>query len=1776
MADYRLIERIHEGRRTRILRVRRQGLDRPLVLKVLKDALPPPELQARFRYEHELTRKLGTTVAGVLAAGELVRQEHALAMELDDVGAVALRTAIDRLGPALGDPLLAAKLAAALARTVAALHRARVIHKNVNPDNVLVDVRGQRLWVIDFGIATELDQENVTPLAEELDDVSLHHLAPEQTGRINRPIDHRTDLYGLGATLFHLFAGRAPFDDPACPQDDVGLIHAHIAARPPALTDLAPAVPQLLADIVARLLEKDAGDRYQSAHGLDVDLQRCAEAMAGGDTAPDFPLGTADRSDRLAPPKRLYGRSEDVTTLLQAFAGAAKGGFDVVLVGGYSGIGKSSLVGELQRPAALAGGDFVAGKFEAHRVDRPYAAFVQALQQLLARRLAAPKEQIERLAGAVQAAVGGSGGVLVELVPEAELLLGTQPPPGPLAGEAAEERFGHAFERFLAALATRETPVVLFLDDLQWADGPSLVLLRRLARSDGLRHLLVVGAYRDNEVGPAHPLALTIERIEAARGTPLARLHLRELAAAEVHRLIDETLRHTAESTDGLAGLCVAKTGGNPFFLQQFLRAAVDDGDLAFDADVGVWRWDLAALAARPHTDNVVDLVTARLRRLPRRSLEVLKLAACLGAEVAFDRLQHLHDDGGRSAGMLSRALWPLLRRGFLLPVTGGYRAVWDDVAEPLAIHLRYRFLHDRVQQAAYALLDEAERKALHRRIGGWLQARIGPNSPNRDWFDLVAHLNVARGDLEDAAARLELAAANLEAGKRAKAAAAFATADTQLRVGLELLPEAAWADAYALALELHLHAAEAAYLVRDFAQMDRLAAVVQARATTLVDRVRMREIELRALIAQDRRQEAIGLALPLLAELGEAMPAQPLPEDYGHAFARTAAAIDGRAPAALATLPAMSAPAPLAAMRITNLIFSAAYFAAPQLMPLIIAKLVELSARHGNAPESAFGYAVYGLHLCAFADDIDTGYAFGQLAQALLERSESAALRARTLFIGTIGVTHWKEPLQATLEPLLRAYEAGLESGDIEYATHALMIHNQALLAVGFDLDRLAARMAGQRPAIVAAKEDAALSLFSIYQQVVANWRGLADVATELRGEWYDETTMPAEHRRINDRTALFHFHHHKTVLGYAFGDVAGATAAAVEARSFLDGAVGVHQVPAFHVYETLVLLAGELDEEALARVAANQARIRHWAEHAPANLLHRWHWVEAERHWRAGAPLQAMDHFEQAGSLAREHGVPHEEALIHERHGQFWLDRGNATVARVYLERAAHCYRLWGAKAKLRQLAERFPDWLSEATPDRASTLATSVDVTTLVKAGEAIAGAGALDEVLGRMMRVLMQNAGAARGLIVLQRQGRDVAAALAEAGGEAVTILRNLAIDDLDDQAAATPLCAEILRLVLRTRRTVVLDDAQAAGGYERNAYVARHGLKSLLCMPLGHQGELSAFLYLENPHTPAVFDAARLELLQLLSGQMAVLIDNAHFYDDLMHLNRAYERFVPREFLAHLGRASIVDVALGDQVAADMTVLFLDIRNFTGLSERLSPEATFRFINTFLRLVEPAVGRHRGFVDKYTGDGLMALFTDADDALRAANDILRALDATAPSGIVVDGHRIEVGLGLHSGLLMLGTIGGETRMDGTVIAAAVNLASRIEKLNKVYGTRVLVSEATRAKLRTPGAYCLRSIARVRARADLDLVLFEAFDADPAEQVRLKRASEPLLVAALDACSRGELPAAAARFREVLAANRADSVALAHLRELAGRMQTSPPNESVDCVAVVSGT
>lgn len=1757
---YEMGDLLSDGDQTTIVRAVRHSDGQSVVLKILKDDFPTPAKLARFRYEFELTKRLD--VDGLIKAYDLLHHGRSLAMVMEDIGGCALDLLIEKQGPALGNLEEALTLAIEITASLARLHHADVTHHEIHPGNILIAPENGTVRLIDLGRATELSEETSDMINPNLLEAALSHMAPEQTGRMNRTVDQRADLYSLGGTLYSLFSGRAPFDADEQPLDALGVIHAHIARMPKPLSQRMPELPDMLSIIVEKLMQKDAEDRYQSAYGVEADLRTCLKQLKTEGCIAAFEPAKTDRSNRLSIPEQLYGREAEVEHLMQSFQRVSKGATEIVLVSGYAGIGKSMLVNEVQQPIAAHHGHFIAGKFDQFLSDQPYSPFIQAFGNLIERLLAESETRIDYWRQALVEALGTNGQVIIEVIPKIELIIGQQPAVPDLAPAEARNRFARVFQRFIQVFVSADHPLALFLDDVQWADGPSLNLLREIASNKALNHILLIAAYRDNEIDAAHPLSLALEDLSTT-GVPVANIQLGPLSAEATRDLIADTVRRSNQDIAKLAQLCYQKTNGNPFFLNQFLRSLSDDRLITFDAKNGQWRWALDEIDQRQYTDNVIDLVAARIERLPEEGRKLLPLAACLGNQVDLDHLARLLD---RPASDIAGDLWPVLREQLLVPLTGNYRFArereLDDTDEKSGAVL-YRFLHDRVQQAAYDRIDDDEKKAVHLKIGRLLAADAGNDASGEQLFDLVNHLNLGTNLITDLAERRRLTVWNLDAGRWAKSAAAFEPAHHYLSVGLDLLPAKAWKNDYALTLDLHVDAAEAAFLTHDFDGMAAHGKTILSHAQSLMDRVRFHDIELRAFIAQDRRLEAIEASLPLLKELDAGLIADPKPEDLGQAAGAMQAALGDRAIADLIDLPAMTDERALAAMTILCRLFSAAYFAAPQLLPLVIMKLVELSGRHGNAPESAFGYATHGLSLCAFAGEIDAGHQFALLARRVLDKYDAKLLRARTLFIMNICVTHWKEPIRATLEPLMEAYQSGLDTGDVEYTTHALMIHNQHLFAVGHDLADLCSRMDGQRQAIIDSKEDAALHLFRIYQQAIMNWLGRSEDPTMMIGDSYDERTMLPVHREFNDRTSIFHLFYNKMVLSYGFGRFADALEHAKTVREHQDGAVGVFQIPLFHVYDSLIQIAAVDRENAEAissmreQVQANQEKVKGWAEHCAANNLHRWHLVEAELAALDQNLPSAIEHFGQAASLADEHRYVQEEALAHERHALFWLGQDKREIASLYLTRALYAYRAWGARAKIDQLLSAHGDLLDADTANEfrwhpTSTQPTaqgagSLDVTSILKAAEALSSELTLSGLLARMMQITMENAGAERGFLVLQKGDRLVAAAGADTGDDDVAMLPDLLVEELDDNDLSTPLCAAVLNMVTRSGEGLVLDNAAGDPRFETNAYVRRRQTKSILCMPLRHKATLTALLYLENNLAKAAFTPERIELLNMLSAQMAVSIENAQFYDELLGLNRAYERFVPKEFLSLLGKESIVDVRLGDQVAMDMTVMFLDIRDFTPLSEAMTPEENFAFINTFLGTIEPYFGRHQGFIASYTGDGLMALFPEsADDGVRCAIDVLNAISTYNRRRQEQRKHAVGVGIGLHSGRLMLGTVGGAHRMQGSVVSSIVNLASRVEETNKFFKTTLLVSDQTLKGLQSADAYHHRELGDVTAKGGVDIRLHEIFDADPDSRIALKQETKPMLDAAIKAYKAKDMETAIKALNSMMAIDPNDAV------------------------------
>lgn len=1498
IAGYSTRQRLFTSERSIIYRATRTADERPVILKVLNAEFPSTEQVARLRREYRLTRDLA--MDGVIEVLGLERFGTSLGIVLEDFGGESLH----RLRQAPMELPRFLDMARRLADILGHVHRRQIIHKDITPSNIVWNPETGVLKLIDFGIATELPRETPAILGPGVLEGTLPYMSPEATGRMNRATDYRTDLYSLGVTLYELLTGRLPFrsDDP------MELVHCHIARVPVPPHELVPGLPEAVSSILMRLLSKRAEERYQSAFALARDLQRCLqELQATGGVSP-FELGRGDVPERLQLPQKLYGRQRELEQLLATFDRASEGRAELVLVAGYSGIGKSALVHEVHKPIVKRRGYFVSGKFDQFNRNIPYASLIQAFQELMRQLLTEPTERLAHWKEKLLEALGPNASIIIDVIPEVAFILGPQPRAPELPPTEARNRFHLAMEGFVRTFTGPGHPLVVFLDDLQWADPPSLELLQRLLSDAGTQHLLLLGAYRDNEVDASHPLLPALAEVRKA-GTPVSTITLGALEREHCIEVLVDALGRSPADVAPLAELCLRKTEGNPFFLGQFLLSLHHEGMIHFDVQAGRWRWDMDRIVHTPMTDNVVALMATKIQKLPEKAQRILWLAACIGN--TFD-LKTLAIVDARSPQETAEALRAGLREELLLPLGDAYKFVEDrsaaaallaegqapDTQAGAGARVTYRFLHDRVQQAAYSLIPEDKRREVHLRIGRLMLSALTAGERDEELFTIVGHLNLGAELLTGQAERDELAELNLVAARKSQSSAAHVAARGYLEMGLSLLGPERWTRRYELALRLHTHLVEACFLCTDFQQMEHHATEVLEQARGTLDQVRVYEVKIQAFILQNRMRDAVLTARRILALLGITFPAQPTAEDIQAALARTRALIGERRIEELSELPTMTDPVMLAATRIFAMTASVTYAADPMLFPLTVLRQIELAVTHGNTGAVAYGYTTYGLILAAALGDLDSAHAFGKLALRLLERYEASEYSARTRYVWNQFIQHWKEHVRETLPSLQLVYQTGLEVGDLEFAGWSVEGRAYHALFIGQDLAELDQHTAHRAQAVAQIKQASALNYTLIVHQTVQNLRGLSEDPCLLVGAAYDERKMLPIHLEENDAFGLAMFFIKKIQLCFLFGRHAEALENAARAEPYLGGISASTMIPSFHFFSTLARLAlytgmsPEEHERAMGRIHESVEKMKGWAGHAPMNYGAKHALMEAERHRVLGQTEQARTAYYRAIALAQEHEYRNDEALATELFAIFLRQRGEAEVARLFLAKARHLYHLWGAEAKVRELDRAFPELPATTVRGDALTSRTTVSTTTtsegtrssqaldlvsVLKASQAISGEVVLPELLKKLVRIVVENAGARSGLLVLE--GERPLIAVAQGNADAVTLHESL--DQLPIDFARS-----ILRYVERTHEVVVLGNASTDGAYQSDPYVASLRPRSVLCMPILHQKKRVGILYLENELLANAFTPDHCQVLSLLAAQAAISLENAKLYDTL--------------------------------------------------------------------------------------------------------------------------------------------------------------------------------------------------------------------------------------------------------------------------------------------------
>jgi predicted ATPase/signal transduction histidine kinase len=1473
LTAYTIEAQIYHSATTTIYRARRDDGEQPVILKCLRAEAATPESVARFKQEYELAQRVAAAYS-LEAYPDPVTGQKQWVMAMEDFGGEALARRLEAAGPLPPSEFL--PLAIQVAEALGQIHRAHIMHKNITPANIVFNPGEGILRIIDFGLATDLSHENPAFSSPNLLEGSLLYMSPEQTGRMNRVVDYRTDFYSLGATFYELLTGQPPFPGG----DALELVHSHIARRPLSPSELNPAIPPILAEIVLKLLAKNAEDRYQSAYGLKADL---AECLAGSSAQKQLPLGRHDFSEQFQIPQKLYGRETEVATLLAAFERANAAG-EMVLITGSAGLGKTALAQELYKPLTRQGGYFIAGHFDQFQRNVPYASLIQAFQSLMRQLLTESEAQLAAWREKLLAALGPHGQVIVEVIPEVGLVIGPQPAIALLASAEAQRRFQRVFQSFVRVFTRPEHPLVLFLDDLQWADEASLKLLRLLLTGPDSPRLFVIGTYQEHEVGPGHPLLESLAAIKAA-GVAQNQIHLAPLNLEHLTALLADALHDRGERVRPLAELVLSKTGGNPFFVNEFLKSLHAEGLLRFSTpthpQASGWQWDLAEIRARDSTDNVVELLADKVEQLGTQTQQLLKLAACIGHQFDLETLALVY---GKSPAETAAELWKGMAAELILPLSRRYQPFAREHGG--ASGSCYKFAHDRIQQATYSLLSGAEKQAMHWRIGQLLWHYASAPEREERLFDIVNHLNEGQTLIDPTQTQPdwdELAVLNLWAGRKAKQSAAYEPAANYFEIGISLLGSEGWQRQYDLALALHVEAAEATYLAGRFQEMERLVAVALQEGQNILDKVKLYEVMMGAYIAQNKMLEAIEVARPVLKLLGINLPEKPAKWNITLSLMKTRFILFGKRLERLIEQPEMTAPARLAAMRILSSLFFAAYPAAPDLMPLVVCQLVELSVKYGNAPGSALAYAAYGLILCGMLGDIAAGYELGQMALVLAERLAAKEFKAKTILVVNAFVRHWREPAGNTLPALLVAHQCGLETGDVEDAAMALAMYTGHSFLIGKELVQLERKTAQHNEIIVKLEQKTAFHLNNLYWQATLNLLGRSKGLSRLAGEAYDEAAMLPLHLEANDTNAIYHFYLLKLILHYLADEYPQAMETALQAETYLESIPGALAAPCFYFYDSLARLAAHNDLPAeeqrriRLRVSLNQQKLKNWAAHAPANYQHKFYLVEAEWARVLERGQEAREYYDQATLLAREHEYPHEEALGYELAARFYFGRGQQQIGQTYLREARDAYRRWGATAKVKALEAAYPQVFAPADAG------VGLDLTSVLKASQALSGEIVLSRLLTTLMELVIENAGAEVGYLILKKGEAWVIEAKGEVAPEAakVTVLQSIPIAEI---APAT-----LINYVIHTGEHVLLDDASRDGPFTEDPYIITTRPQSVLCTPLIQQGNLVGLLYLENNLTTGAFTGERLAVLNLLASQAAISIENANLYANLERL-----------------------------------------------------------------------------------------------------------------------------------------------------------------------------------------------------------------------------------------------------------------------------------------------
>ena len=1572
---YRVTEEVYSGSKTLVFRGIREKDQQPVIIKVMRNEYPNFSEISQFRHQYTITRNLD--LPGIIKSYSLENYRNGYALVMEDYGGISLQQEMHKWveSQARNKPdflNLFFHIAIQIATTLDQLHRHQIIHKDIKPGNILIHPTTTEVKLTDFSIASLLPKEIPSQSSTNQLEGTLAYISPEQTGRMNRGVDYRCDFYCLGVTFFEILSGSLPFSFV----DPIELVYAHIAKQPPSLSSFNPKIPLVLEGIVSKLMAKNAEERYQSALGLKHDLERSLKQWEETRNIPAFQLASEDISQYFAIPEKLYGREAEVKTLLTAFYRVSQGTTEMILVAGFSGVGKTVVVNEIHKPIVQKRGYFIKGKFDQLQRDIPFAGFIQAFEDLIEQLLSETDEQIKQWKDNILTVLGEQAQVIIDLVPGLEQIIGKQSPVPELSGTAAQNRFNLLLQRFINVFAKKIHPLVIFLDDLQWADVASLQLIQFLMseskenenkpiislanifdrnknHKESIQSLLLIGNYRDNEVSIAHPLYLLIQELENIE-LNIDTIELKSLNQTDLNSLVSDTLLCEMDDAIPLSQMIFSKTKGNPFFVHQFLKSLYKDEIIKFNFEEYNWQCDIAEVRQLALTDDVVEFTALQIQRFPQYTQDVLKLAACIGNE--FD-LRTLAIINQKSEIDTASEFWPALKEGIAFPKNENYKLAQDsqylstvfdnginneitsfqhtkNLNQQRRRFATYKFVHDRVQQAAYSLITEEQKKSVHLQLGQLLLENIPAEEREENIFILVNQFNKAVELIQEPAERCGLAKMNLIAGRKALASTAYVTADNYLTTGINLLADNSWEIDYDLSLALYKAAAEAKYLSGQFKHTEKFIEIVFLNAKILLDKVKIYEIKIELYKARNQAIDAISIGIEVLKSFGVEFPEDPSPQDIEAALQQTQLNLADKKIEDLVNLPKMTDPEKLAVMNILSRLLAITYTCSPLLFPLIALQQINISLKYGNCAASALAYDMYAIILFSLKGDVESNYNFGQLSLNLSNKFNVPDLHCKVLFVVNSFTRHWKEDLEESLNFFLQVYSIALETGDLEQAAYSLCFYLEYSFWRGKQLSELETKISNYHQQITHLKQEILLLVNRISWQVVLNLLEYTEHPYNLNGEACDENIILPLLEEASNRQGICYLYIQKLVLCYLFEEYSQAYQYAIFAKGYLDTVAAKFVISIFCFYDSLGMLAvyPEASESEkinlLEKVIENQEQMKQWADQAPINFLHKFDLVEAERNRILGNYLDAMDAYDRAITRAKENEYINEEALANELAAKFYLEWGKQNIAHIYLKDAYYAYMRWGAKAKVEHLQQRYPqlltpifqqEQLSQTISNRTTintftdtrtllseqqthqTLVASrtsasdyIDLASVIKASQALSGKVEREQLLFSLLKVVMENAGASKCVLVLNTSEEK------ELKVEAVCSSSTLEPETIEflsvnlESSKEVPI--SLINYIKRTEELLVINDVNAQPSTAKDEYIIKQQPKSLLCLPMLNQGKLIGIIYLENVLMTDVFSNQRIEILKIITTQAAISLENSMLYSSLTQAKQSLEEY----------------------------------------------------------------------------------------------------------------------------------------------------------------------------------------------------------------------------------------------------------------------------------------